>query len=64
MEGRNKMNFTIERSANHWGMVTKDGYAYHREFERCCVDVNLETKTSSIVWKLVAKKNIPSKEKS
>ena len=33
------------------GKATKDGYAYHRDFEHCSVDVNLETKTSSIVWK-------------
>lgn len=38
------------------GKATKNGYAYHRDFERCSVDVNLKTKTSSIVWKAVAGK--------
>ena len=38
------------------GKATKDGYAYHRDFEHCTVDVNLETKTSSIVWKSVDRK--------
>jgi hypothetical protein len=33
------------------GKATKTGYAYHREFEHCTVDVNLKTKTSSILWK-------------
>ena len=32
------------------GKATKDGYAYHREFENCTVDVDLKTKISSIVW--------------
>lgn len=33
------------------GKATKDGYTYHREFEYCTVDIDLENKTSSIVWK-------------
>ena len=44
------------------GKATKDGYAYHRDFEHCSVDVNLETKTSSIVWKPVDRKITPSKD--
>ena len=32
------------------GPATKDGYAYHRVFEHCTVDINVETKTSSIEW--------------
>jgi len=43
------------------GKATQDGYAYHRDFEHCTVDVNLETKTSSIVWKPVDRKITPSK---
>lgn len=35
------------------GKATRDGYAYHRDFEYCSVDVNLKNKTSSIVWKPV-----------
>lgn len=45
-----------------FGKATKDGYAYHRDFEHCSVDVNLETKTSSIVWKPVDRKITPSKD--
>lgn len=44
------------------GKTTKDGYAYHRNFEHCTVDVNLKTKTSSIVWKSVDRKISPSKD--
>ena len=33
------------------GKATKDGYAYHRDFEHCSVEVNLKTKNSSILWK-------------
>ena len=33
------------------GKAQKNGYAYHREFENCVVDLDLEKKTSSIVWK-------------
>ncbi|VGO13852.1 hypothetical protein PDESU_02409 [Pontiella desulfatans] len=33
------------------GKASKKGYAYHREFEFCTVDIDLEKKTSSIVWK-------------
>ena len=33
------------------GNATKDGYAYHRDFEHDSFDVTLKTKTSSIVWK-------------
>jgi hypothetical protein len=40
------------------GKSTRNGYAYHRDFEHCSVDVNLKTKTSSIVLKPSA----PSKE--
>ncbi|MEJ6580861.1 MAG: putative glycoside hydrolase [Akkermansiaceae bacterium] len=36
--------------------ATKSGYAYHRKFEHCTVDVNLKTKTSSIVWKQSSQK--------
>lgn len=44
------------------GKATKDGYAYHRDFEHCSVDVNLKTKTSSIVWKPVDRIITPSKD--
>jgi hypothetical protein len=33
------------------GKASKKGYAYHREFEHCTVDVDLKAKTSSIIWK-------------
>lgn len=46
------------------GKATKDGYAYHRDFEHCSVDVNLKTKTSSIVWKPVDRKITPSKDET
>ncbi|MGB7342659.1 MAG: putative glycoside hydrolase, partial [Pirellulaceae bacterium] len=44
------------------GKATRDGYAYHRDFEHCSVVVNLETKTSSIVWKPVDNKITPSND--
>ncbi|TWU38895.1 hypothetical protein Q31b_39730 [Novipirellula aureliae] len=37
------------------GKATRDGYVYHREFEHCSVNVDLEAKTSSITWKPVDK---------
>ncbi|MGJ8672704.1 putative glycoside hydrolase [Rubritalea sp.] len=33
------------------GKAVKKGHTYHREFEFCTVDLDLENKTSSIVWK-------------
>ena len=32
------------------GKAVKNGYAYHRVFEHCTVDLDVEAKTSSIVW--------------
>ena len=34
-----------------FGKATKDGYTYHRKFEHCTVEIDLEKKTSSIEWK-------------
>ena len=48
---------------NPLGKATKNGYAYHRDFQHCSVDVNLETKSSSIVWKRADKSTTPAKEK-
>ena len=53
----------IKKIGKPLGKATKDGYAYHRDFEHCTVDVNLEAKTSSIVWKSVDRKTTPSKDK-
>ena len=47
---------------NPLGKATKDGYAYRRDFEHCSVEVNLKSKTSSIVWKPTEKKRSPSKD--
>ncbi|QDT08273.1 hypothetical protein K239x_02100 [Planctomycetes bacterium K23_9] len=46
------------------GKATKDGYAHHRDFEHCSVDVNLKTKASSIIWKPVDRKITPSKDET
>ncbi|MGB7324785.1 MAG: putative glycoside hydrolase [Rubripirellula sp.] len=66
--GGNENSYAADDSLIYWskdfdqeigkplGRATKDGYAYHRDFEYCSVDVNLETKTSSIAWKSVDQK--------
>ncbi|MCM2373951.1 putative glycoside hydrolase [Aporhodopirellula aestuarii] len=63
--GGNENSYAADDSLIYWsddfaqkigkplGMATRDGYAYHRDFEHCSVDVNLRTKTSSIIWKTV-----------
>ncbi|QDU88767.1 hypothetical protein Pla175_21500 [Pirellulimonas nuda] len=43
------------------GKAAKAGYAYHRDFEHCSVDVDLEAKTSSIAWKRPDKKTTPAR---